>query len=90
MVVTFEQQVYAMSLSRAGAHFGHSIACPPWLEPAATGSGLQPSKLGDAEGVLPLVVEERVLQKIRAEYSFRRDRHRRFGGLGDGSPLSKL
>ena len=84
-----ENQVFAMSLSRAGSHFGCSVAVPPWLEPPGAASGLQVRTLGDDAAVLPMVVDAAVLDKVRTTYSLRRDRHALFGGAGRGEGCSQ-
>jgi nitrilase len=70
-----ENGLYVMSLSRAHAHFGHSIAVGP-RPPAANAAAV----LDTAEAVLPLLVERSELAAARAEY-FRADRRADYAEL---------
>lgn len=72
-----ENQVYMMSLSRAGSFFGRSIVCPPWLFPEDSKSpaAFKPTVLGDDAGVLPLVVNKAVLTAVRKEFALLKDMH---------------
>lgn len=67
-----ENQVYILSLSRAGAHFGGSLLVPPWL---SSPDGSDVVRLGDEEAALDLVVDTALLGRIREEFSFRADAH---------------
>ncbi|CAM9405945.1 unnamed protein product, partial [Heterosigma akashiwo] len=66
-----ENQVYFLSLSRAGPHFGGSLLCPPWFDgsPAA-----EVRRLGDAPGHLALRFDRALVEAVRREFSFQPDR----------------
>ena len=74
-----ENQVYVMSLSRAGPHFGGSLLCPPWLggssDSSPEGSSDEVVRLGDEPGALDLIVDTALLKKVRDQLSFRADAH---------------
>jgi len=70
-----ENQVYMMSVNRAGSHFGGSMLCQPWYDGS---SKTEVERLGDEEGVLELVCDSNLIKKIRKEFSFRKDRHEIF------------
>lgn len=100
-----ENQVYVLSLSRAGTHFGSSITVPPWIDgkPVSqagdtieAGTARRPRVLGDDPGALPVVVDPAELKRVRSEFRLRADAHPLFGaasgeaGAGAGSAGSTL
>ena len=67
-----ENQVYLLSINRAGSHFGGSIAVPPWFDDAS-GADKASSQLGIEPGVLRMVVQCETLRQVRQDFSFRQD-----------------
>lgn len=64
-----ENQVYALSVNRAGEHFGNSIFCPPWID-----WKVKPTILGEGEEILEKEIDTEIIKKVREEYQFRKDR----------------
>ncbi|WP_282610124.1 carbon-nitrogen hydrolase family protein [Pelagibius sp. Alg239-R121] len=70
-----ENQLYFLSLNRAGVDFGHSIFCPPWIDeelPALTFPE-------HAEAFVRCDVDLEQMKAVRREYSFLADRLARYG-----------
>ena len=65
-----ENQVYFLSLNRAGDHFGHSVFCKPWIDEN------NPPQTFDqhAEQLQLLTMDKAVLKQARKEYTFIEDR----------------
>ena len=64
-----ENQVYVLSLNRAGDDFGASLFCPPWIDAS------QPeSQFGNAEKFLRFNIETELIRSVRQQYSFLADR----------------
>jgi nitrilase len=72
-----ENQLYFLSLNRAGSEFGASIFCPPWID-----EQVRPTILSSAETLEVFQVEREVINKVRSTYPFRTDR------IGDYKALS--
>jgi len=53
-----ENQVYVLSLNRAGPDFGSSIFCPPWVD-----DNNIPTVLGSKEGILYGTVDKNLIRK---------------------------
>jgi nitrilase len=64
-----ENQVYMLSLNRAGPDYGGSIFCPPWLSDLS-----EATRFGDEEVLLDLQVDPEKLAEARRTYSVRDDR----------------
>jgi len=65
-----ENQVFVLSLNRAGADFGHSIFCPPWVD-----EDRQPIVFAKHdEQILRLEINRAEIERARATYSFVGDR----------------
>jgi len=65
-----ENQCFVVSLNRAGAGYGASIACPPWVD-----ADTQPTLFdAHAEDIRLLTLDRAALDDARATYSFLRDR----------------
>ncbi|MBL4561506.1 MAG: carbon-nitrogen hydrolase family protein [Labilibaculum sp.] len=64
-----ENQIYLLSLNRAGEEYGNSIFCPPWID-YNTSPALHKSK----EEIIIGEIDTDLIQKIRKEYRFREDR----------------
>jgi len=65
-----ENQVYFLSLNRAGDHFGHSVFCEPWVDEN------NPPQTFDqhAEQLQFLTLNKKVLTQAREQYTFLKDR----------------
>ena len=74
-----ENGVYVLSVNHAGAHFGDSLAVPPWVGPVPGPRGevweLQPATLGIEEGVVPLTADRGQLEAVRRAYPYRSNLH---------------
>ena len=64
-----ENQVYLLSLSRAGAFYGESIFCPPWID-----HDHRATVLGQEETLRAFDIEFDTLSDARARYPFLADR----------------
>ncbi len=72
-----ENQIYWLSLNRAGENFGSSIFCSPWVD-----ENTPPLVLGTAEECVYIELNSAEIERIRAAYTFSADR------LEDYSDLS--
>ncbi|MBI9056801.1 MAG: carbon-nitrogen hydrolase family protein [Labilibaculum sp.] len=64
-----ENQIYLLSLNRAGAEYGNSQFCPPWID-----YNTSPTILKDNEDVIIGEIDTEVIRKVREKYRFREDR----------------
>ena len=65
-----ENQIYVLSLNRAGDYFGHSVFMPPWVDDT-----IQPTTFAEHnEQSLLLTVERKALDYARDEFHFLDDR----------------
>lgn len=65
-----ENQVYLLSLNRAGAGFGGSVFCPPWIDETC-----EPLRLPEHDERLQrLTLTTAAITEARETYSFREDR----------------
>ncbi|WP_421921204.1 carbon-nitrogen hydrolase family protein [Marinifilum sp.] len=64
-----ENQIYMLSLNRAGDEYGKSIFCPPWID-----YNTSPTILKEKEEVMIAEIDTDVIDTIREEYQFRKDR----------------
>ena len=65
-----ENQVFFLSLNRAGAHYGNSVFCWPWMD-----ENQEPVRLPDHDEELRLIeLEKFELASAREGYSFLKDR----------------
>lgn len=71
-----ENQVYWLSVNRAGDAFGSSLFCPPWLD-----EQIAPVVFSKEEQLRVLEVDVDVIRRVREQYTFRTDRHRDYAGL---------
>ncbi len=65
-----ENQLYLLSLNRAGLDYGHSVFCPPWIDESLP---LQRFS-AHAEDFRYLTVERATIEQVRKEYTFLQDR----------------
>ncbi len=64
-----ENQIYFLSINRAGAAYGSSIFCPPWID------GTRKETVFPAEETFRfLKVDHSVIEQVRQEFPFRRDK----------------
>jgi len=68
-----ENQVYLLSLNRAGEEYGNSIFCPPWID-----YNTSPTILPEKENVFIGEIDTDLIQKVREEYRFREDRKKNY------------
>lgn len=71
-----ENQVYYLSVNRAGKDWGHSIFCPPWVDEQN-----QPTVLDEREQWVSFELSKQVVQKSRDTYPFRQDALSRYDNL---------
>lgn len=71
-----ENQVYFLSLNRAGGAYGESVWCPPWVD-----DGLEPERFGTEEAFRYFTVDNDVIERVRNEYPFGKDRLADYRGL---------
>lgn len=64
-----ENQVYWLSLNRAGEKFGSSVFCPPWVDEKN-----RETICGNREEVVWFGIREDVISQVRKDYTFRYDR----------------
>nr|WP_320117908.1 carbon-nitrogen hydrolase family protein [uncultured Marinifilum sp.] len=64
-----ENQIYMLSLNRAGNKYGNSIFCLPWID-----YNISPTILKEHEDVIIAEIDTNIIQKVREEYRFREDR----------------
>ena len=64
-----ENQVYWLSINRAGANFGSSIVCTPWVDETA-----KEITLGQGEELLWTDIDTALIKKTRLRYSFGADK----------------
>lgn len=64
-----ENQLYFLSLNRAGSDFGASIFCPPWID-----EQVRPVVFSSEETLEVFQVEREVINNVRSRYPFRTDR----------------
>ena len=79
-----ENQVYMLSLNRAGADFGNSLFCGPWVDENAPAVAFPAFE----EAMLTLEVDPTRIETIRKRYSFLSDRLEDYGALGEFAPGS--
>ncbi|RKE03241.1 carbon-nitrogen hydrolase family protein [Marinifilum flexuosum] len=68
-----ENQIYMLSLNRAGEEYGNSIFCPPWMD-----YNTSPSILKEQEEAMIGEVDTNVIDTVRDEYQFRNDRKKNY------------
>lgn len=64
-----ENQIYILSITRAGKNFGNSIFCPPWIN-----WEIKPIVLDDSEKILKVSIDTDIIKKVRETYQFRKDK----------------
>ena len=65
-----ENQVFFLSLNRAGAYYGNSIFCPPWVD-----EDREPTVFSEHDELFQrLTVDRAEIEFARERYSFLRDR----------------
>ncbi|MGQ1910787.1 hypothetical protein ACT3CE_13485 [Marinifilum sp. RC60d5] len=64
-----DNQIYMLSLNRAGNEYGNPIFCPLWID-----YNISPTILKEHEDVIIAEIDTDIIQKVREEYRFREDR----------------
>ena len=73
-----ENQIFFLSLNRAGKDFGASVFCPPWIDETVS-----PLVFPDtAEALLQCEVDPARISVVREDYSFLADRLSAYGSAG--------
>jgi nitrilase len=72
-----ENQIYFLSLNRAGEQYGSSMLCLPWMDDTLPAVALPKH----AEALSPLTLDRTALDHARENYSFRADRLERYDRL---------
>ncbi|MEM7405033.1 MAG: carbon-nitrogen hydrolase family protein [Pseudomonadota bacterium] len=78
-----ENQVYVLSVNRAGENWGGSMFCPPWVD-----EHHPLDRLGSAEQLTRFVVSREQLAATRRNYSFLHDRKRTYDAGDSRRPLT--
>ena len=71
-----ENQVYMLSLNRAGQTYGGSLFCPPWVDETA-----EPVRFGAAEELRRFVIDPAGIARARRAYSFLADAREDYGDI---------
>ena len=71
-----ENQIYWLSINRAGSNFGASIICKPWIDETA-----KEVTLGRGEELLWTDIDTALIKKTRSRYSFRVDKLSNYNDL---------
>jgi predicted amidohydrolase len=74
-----ENQVFFLSLNRAGPAWGNSIFCPPWIE-----DRIKPVILGEKEEAHLFTLDKSAICSARETYPFREDRLADYAVLATG------
>jgi len=72
-----ENQIFFLSLNRAGPHFGFSTVCPPWID-----DQVNPIVFGESEEFRVIEIDKQVLCRVREEIPFSKDSLSSYGSLG--------
>jgi len=72
-----ENQVYILSLNRAGKKFGNSLFCGPWIDESTPAT--QFSAFG--ESMKSLIINPAHISEIRTRYSFLNDKFKDYNLL---------
>ena len=76
-----ENQVYLLSLNRAGADWGGSMFCTPWADEAA-----EPLNFGDDEKLLRFEIDTGHIDQVRRDYTFVEDAKTDYAALDLNGP----
>jgi len=68
-----ENQIYMLSLNRAGEKYGNSIFCQPWMDYNSS-----PTILKEQEEVFIGEIDTDIIHKVREEYQFRKDKKKKY------------
>ncbi|MGI9414080.1 MAG: carbon-nitrogen hydrolase family protein [Hyphomicrobiales bacterium] len=71
-----ENQVYVLSLNRAGETYGGSLFCPPWVDETA-----EPVRFGTAEELRRFAIDPVEIARARRAYSFLADAREDYGDI---------
>lgn len=77
-----ENQVFFVSLNRAGADYGRSLFCPPWID-----DSLEPTDFSERDQQFKtLTIDRSELVRVRELYPFLKDRREQIEQSGKGFP----
>ncbi len=76
-----ENQVYLLSLNRAGADWGGSMFCAPWADETA-----EPLNFGDEETLVRFEVDTGQIDQVRRDYTFVEDAKTDYAALSLKGP----
>ena len=65
-----ENQIFLLSLNRAGENYGASLFCPPWIDERTPTTEFPARK----EALVYLMADKEQIAEVRTKYSFRADR----------------
>lgn len=71
-----ENQVYFLSLNRAGEAWGNSIVCPPWVD-----GDCVPDVFGSDEEMRLITLDRELINSVRATIPLRQDRLSDYSGI---------
>ncbi|MDB9857721.1 carbon-nitrogen hydrolase family protein [Amylibacter sp.] len=72
-----ENQIYLLSLNRAGENYGNSLFCPPWMDDLTP-----PTQFPEhAEMLKRLKIDRQIIAETRKNYTFLADRHKDYTAL---------
>lgn len=71
-----ENQVYWLSLNRAGEHFGNSILCPPWVDAKNPETILKAGK-----ELVYFEIDKQAIAQAKQEYTYTQDRIHDYASL---------
>ena len=69
-----ENQVYLLSLNRAGAQYGQSMFCPPWIDDGSDPGRKMADFEPEAECFVELEIQTSQIRDIRTAYTFLEDK----------------
>ena len=72
-----ENQIYLLSLNRAGKNYGESLFCPPWMDELTPPTQF-PAR---AEMLKHITIDRQTIVKTRKNYTFLGDRHADYTAL---------
>lgn len=75
-----ENQIYFLSVNRAGEAWGSSILCPPWVD-----DGTRPIVMGEREETRLMAIDKQIIHAVREMYPFSRDKLADYATLGKGN-----
>ncbi|KZL04601.1 (R)-stereoselective amidase [Pseudovibrio axinellae] len=77
-----ENQIYVLSLNRAGENFGNSVFCPPWIDENTPLTSFSQTE----EHFVSIEVDTQVIAQARNDYTFLKDRLEDYSQLKHQGP----